>query len=372
MQCPQCGCGISETVRTCPGCGATITPAAGSVRVPRPFGAGPEEVPLPIPGIADLPESLGYATMGDRFLALLCDASIGTVLIGAFLATFYLISPWDFEGLKAMAIWILPIVYMTLSEVLFHASIGKRLLRIQLRADSSEPRYASGFRILLRESVGKFLSGLICGIGFLMAANNSKKKAWHDRMAGTVVVRIGLVNPRLKGLLIPVLLCVYVVLGVALTDVPSSYKKRLVDQLSVSENKIADIHAQIVLPFSTDEPQFNVPSITTPDQMGAYQQKMKALLPTLDEYSHLLAAEEDLVRRLRKLSRPYEFRYLEVFEKVIPLRQEIAALVRTHIQIVLATDPNNQKWEKVLRDRLQMIREIDKRNQQISDLCRVR
>ena len=371
MRCNQCGCDISETVRICPGCG-TSTPASRPVGGPQFFRAGPEKVPAPVPCEMDITEALGYATMGDRFLAFLCDASVWTALIGAFLAIFYLTLPLDFEGLKAMAVWIIPIVYMTLSEALFHASIGKRLLRIQLRADSPEPRYPSGFRILFRESVGKFLSGLICGIGFLMAGNHPKKQAWHDRMAGTVVVRTGLVNPKLKGLLIPVLLCVYVVVGVALTEIPSRYKKDLADQLSVTETKIANIHAQIVLPFSPDEPQFNMPSLTMPDQMSAYQQKMKALTPTLDEYSRLLAAEEDMVRRLHKLTRPYEFRQLAAFEKVIPLRQEIAALVRRHVQLVLSFDPNKQKWDEVLRDRLQMMGEIDKRNQQISDLSRVR
>ncbi|HJX83604.1 MAG TPA: RDD family protein [Candidatus Angelobacter sp.] len=322
-----------------------------------------------------MPESLGYATMGERFLAFLCDASVGTALIGVFLAIFTLASSTSslgFEGLKAIAVWIIPAAYMTVAECLFHGSIGKRLLRIQLRDDSPEPRHPSWFKILLRESVGKFLSGFICGIGFLMAANNPKKKTWHDRMAGTVVVRTGLVSGAVKGLLIPVLLCVYVVLGVALTEVPSRYKKDLADQLSTTETKIADIHARIVLPFSPDEPQSNMPSLTMPDQMSAYQQKMKALTPTLDEYSRLLAAEEDMVRRLHKLTRPYEFRELDAFEKVIPLRQEIAALVRMHVQLVLAFDPNKQKWDEVLRDRLRMIREIDKRNQQISVLCRAR
>src|SRR5260370_6787369 len=102
--------------------------------------------------MADMPESLGYATMGDRFLALLCDTSVETILIGALLAIFTLTSSTSslgFEGLKAIAVWIIPAAYMTVAECLFHGSIGKRLLRIQLRDDSPEPRHPSWSKDLL-------------------------------------------------------------------------------------------------------------------------------------------------------------------------------------------------------------------------------
>jgi uncharacterized RDD family membrane protein YckC len=36
---------------------------------------------------------------------------------------------------------------------------------------------------------GKILSGLILGIGFLMAAFTERKQALHDLLAGTLVVR---------------------------------------------------------------------------------------------------------------------------------------------------------------------------------------
>src|SRR5258708_16434259 len=94
--------------------------------------------------MADMPESLGYATMGDRFLALLCDTSVETILIGALLAIFTLTSSTSslgFEGLKAIAIWIIPAAYMTVADGLFHGSIGTRHLPLQLRTDSPDSQH---------------------------------------------------------------------------------------------------------------------------------------------------------------------------------------------------------------------------------------
>ena len=38
---------------------------------------------------------------------------------------------------------------------------------------------------------GQILSGIIAGIGFLMAAFDDEKRALHDRLAETRVIRIG-------------------------------------------------------------------------------------------------------------------------------------------------------------------------------------
>src|SRR5215469_16360946 len=151
MHCYRCGCDNSENVRTCPGCGLSLVSGSDVVSVPQFFGTPPQTI-----DVAAMEQALGYATMSERFLAFLCDASIEAVLISAFL-TYYAASSLDFEPLKLIALWVIPWAYMTLSEFFFHRTIGKRLLIIQLRNDSLDPRYPSFFRILLRESVGKFL-----------------------------------------------------------------------------------------------------------------------------------------------------------------------------------------------------------------------
>jgi uncharacterized RDD family membrane protein YckC len=45
-------------------------------------------------------------------------------------------------------------------------------------------------RAALREVVGKFLSGILLGIGYLMVAFDSKKQGLHDRLANTFVIKL--------------------------------------------------------------------------------------------------------------------------------------------------------------------------------------
>lgn len=65
---------------------------------------------------------------------------------------------------------------------------GKMLLRIQVvRVDGDNLGYGKAF---YREVVGKFLSGIIFAIGYLMAAFDDQKQGLHDRMAKTYVIKL--------------------------------------------------------------------------------------------------------------------------------------------------------------------------------------
>jgi len=39
-------------------------------------------------------------------------------------------------------------------------------------------------------ALGCFLSLLVCGLGFIWVAFDQEKQSWHDKIAGTVVVRV--------------------------------------------------------------------------------------------------------------------------------------------------------------------------------------
>jgi len=43
--------------------------------------------------------------------------------------------------------------------------------------------------VLLREVVGKFISGLFFNLGHLWVAWDREKRAWHDHIGGTFVIR---------------------------------------------------------------------------------------------------------------------------------------------------------------------------------------
>lgn len=357
MRCYQCGYDNPEASLICKGCRVAL-PDAGALATSPLELAGFAQFQLQLSGME---QALGYATMGERFLAFLCDASVETVLIWTFIAFYDSKSSLHSSLLRDWVVLFIPLSYMTLAEFFFHGTVGKHLLHIQLRADALEPRYPSFFKILLRESVGKFVSGIVLGIGYLAGGWHPKHKTWADRMAGTVVVRIGVASTRMKAVLGVVLVCAYVWLGNALTNRHSSYRKSLPeDHLIATESEIDELHEQI----------FEVFSASKPSRAKQYQLALADLPSKLDEYDHLIAEEQDIISKYRNLVRSeYEAMRLAAYDKIIPLRLEIAALVRRHLQFVLAFDRQKQKWGQVLQARRQTMRDINSRNDRINEIA---
>lgn len=65
---------------------------------------------------------------------------------------------------------------------------GKMIVRIKvIRTDGSELTYGRAF---LREVVGKFVSGILLCIGYLMVAFDSRKQGLHDKIADTYVIKL--------------------------------------------------------------------------------------------------------------------------------------------------------------------------------------
>ena len=67
------------------------------------------------------------------------------------------------------------------------ATIGKMVFGLKV-VSTDGGRVAIG-KIVLRETIGKFISGIILCIGFMMVGWTKKKQGLHDMIAGTVVVR---------------------------------------------------------------------------------------------------------------------------------------------------------------------------------------
>lgn len=68
----------------------------------------------------------------------------------------------------------------------YQATVGKILVGAQVVAEDGKK--LSLEHLILRETIGKFVSGLILCIGYLMAAFTSKKQGLHDYIARSVVV----------------------------------------------------------------------------------------------------------------------------------------------------------------------------------------
>ncbi len=64
---------------------------------------------------------------------------------------------------------------------------GKMLLGIRVVGPTGE---VPGLRrAFMREIIGKFFSKLVCYLGYLWAVADGRRQTWHDKIAGTYVVR---------------------------------------------------------------------------------------------------------------------------------------------------------------------------------------
>ncbi len=66
-------------------------------------------------------------------------------------------------------------------------TIGQRLVGLKIvRADGAALDYRT---ILLRHLIGYPLSAICAGLGFLWMVIDGKQRGWHDKLAGTIVVK---------------------------------------------------------------------------------------------------------------------------------------------------------------------------------------
>ncbi len=69
-------------------------------------------------------------------------------------------------------------------------TFGKMMLteRVVMRETGHTPGI---LRMLVRETLGKMLSALVFGVGYLWALFDNDGQAWHDKLTGTVEVKTG-------------------------------------------------------------------------------------------------------------------------------------------------------------------------------------
>jgi uncharacterized RDD family membrane protein YckC len=119
-----------------------------------------------------------YAGFWQRFAAVIIDAVIISLAGGILTAGMF--------GVGSLALLFLPWVYeavMLSSDR--QATLGKMVLGIAVT--DSEGRRVSFLRATARH-FAKYMSAILLGIGFLMAAFTRKKQALHDMIADTLVV----------------------------------------------------------------------------------------------------------------------------------------------------------------------------------------
>lgn len=85
--------------------------------------------------------------------------------------------------------WVLPALLVVLFWHRWRGTPGKLWLSLAI-VDARSGRAPSLRQSLLRY-LGYFLSSLPFGLGFLWVVWDRRKQGWHDKLAGTVVIRLG-------------------------------------------------------------------------------------------------------------------------------------------------------------------------------------
>ncbi|MEP7014559.1 MAG: RDD family protein [Verrucomicrobiota bacterium] len=146
----------------------------------------PIGIATPIP-----PESPVYAGFWIRAIALFLDSIILTIPIGILWFVFWPDPTDPGSGnlyFAASAVVALKILYFTvLWASPMQATLGQKMCGLRVITETDNPR------ISFARAVGRLfamgLSSLTLGIGYLMAAFTERKRALHDMLAGTCVVK---------------------------------------------------------------------------------------------------------------------------------------------------------------------------------------
>ena len=128
---------------------------------------------------------MNYVGFWRRFAAALLDGLIlGTVtfLLGPILRG---VTGSVLLNIISLVIWI---GYVVFYQSQMGQTLGKKVMGIKVvDANGQKP---SAITFFLRDVVGKLVSGIILGIGYLFVIWDSKKQALHDKIASTYVVRV--------------------------------------------------------------------------------------------------------------------------------------------------------------------------------------
>ena len=215
MFCSKCGAQLADGATFCTNCDQptqpTAVPPPSSPSAPPIAPAAPPAYPPPVPPQQVMPagwqtqavsQPVAYAGFWLRFVAYTIDAIIlGIAGVGAFfplfranLHAFTSQSPWEVYtspsrplfAIRLLALMLSWIYYASLESSTWQATIGKKILGLKVTD-------LAGNRISFARASGRFfgkiLSGMILGIGFLMAGFTQRKQALHDILAGCLVLR---------------------------------------------------------------------------------------------------------------------------------------------------------------------------------------
>ncbi|PIE23820.1 MAG: RDD family protein [Neptuniibacter caesariensis] len=137
-------------------------------------------------------EDLEYIGFWPRVGASLIDTILLGIITWPLLTAFYGESYWAEENLiqgpmDFLLSWVFPAVAVIVFWVMKQATPGKLAVAAKI-VDAKTGNAASTGRLIGRY-LAYYLSALPVGLGFIWVAFDRRKQGWHDKLAGTVVIR---------------------------------------------------------------------------------------------------------------------------------------------------------------------------------------
>ncbi|MDA1215598.1 MAG: RDD family protein [Chloroflexi bacterium] len=184
VQCPHCQTENTDEAKFCSNCGRSLE-VAEQPSVPGPAGPIGMQAPPPATGVppfetAEEPaaQTTEYAGFWIRFAAFIIDGVI--VSAGGWILVVL--------SFPSSLVWILSVAYAVLFIGLRGQTPGKMALGLQvIKPGYDVPGIGTA---LMREVVGKIVSTITLLIGFIWVAFDPQKQGFHDKIAGTYVVRV--------------------------------------------------------------------------------------------------------------------------------------------------------------------------------------
>lgn len=138
------------------------------------------------------PDELEYVGFWPRVGASLIDTILLGIIIWPILTAFYGESYWTSESfvqgpMDFLLSWVFPAVAVVLFWVARQATPGKMAVSAKI-VDAKTGNAASTGQLIGRY-FAYYLSLIPLGLGFIWVAFDKRKQGWHDKLAGTVVVR---------------------------------------------------------------------------------------------------------------------------------------------------------------------------------------
>jgi uncharacterized RDD family membrane protein YckC len=139
-----------------------------------------------------------YASLKRRWAAVFIDGIILTVVNSLISLPLFVLDTTTRDSINLVGVvgigitgiqWLIGVVYPIFFIGRTGQTLGKKAMGIKVvkLETMDHPTYFDAF---LREVVGKFVSSIVLGLGYLWAIRDSRKQTWHDKIAKTVVIKI--------------------------------------------------------------------------------------------------------------------------------------------------------------------------------------